>query len=111
MAQMHGRNLFTGVEYVKGFFLFDMAPVFEIEHPFRKCKHALYVRIWFNRALVLGWWRQGDEVSNLLMAVRGNKINVEDEKARFYRAAMGERLLESPEEDSEDDGYGAGKLG
>lgn len=102
MTQMHGERLFTGLENVKGRFFIDIAPIFEIEHPYRKCRHALFVRVWRTKAVILGWWRQGDEVSNLLMAVRGSKINVEEEEQDFYRAAMGRRLLVSAEENSQD---------
>lgn len=101
MAQMHGRKLFTGIENVKGFFVLDMAPIFEIEHPYRKCKHALFVRIWKTKAIILGWWRQGDEVSNLLMAVRGSKINVEEEERNFYRSVVDRGLLGGSQEDGE----------
>ncbi len=100
MAKIHGKRLFTGTENVKGRFFIDVAPVFEIEHPYRQCRHALFVRVWITKALIFGWWRQGDEVSNLLMAVRGSKINVRKEEEDFYRSGMGGRLPGCEEEDS-----------
>jgi hypothetical protein len=89
MAQMHGgRRLFTlffGLEYVKGRFLFDLAPVFEIEHPFRICKHALFIRIHRNRALVLGWWRKSNGMEKtLLLSLRGRVHEINKEEIRGY---------------------------
>jgi hypothetical protein len=98
---MHGRKLFTGIVNVKGFFALDIAPVYEIEHPFRACNHALFVHFWPGKSIVLGWWRKGrGEVRNLLLAVKGNKIDVEEEVRRFKNT--GRQLLEGAEEDSED---------
>ena len=85
MTQMHGKKLFTGIENVKGFFIFDIAPVYEIEHPFRICKHALFTRIWKNKALVLGWWtRSSGMEKTLLLSLRGRIINAEKEELREY---------------------------
>jgi hypothetical protein len=72
---MHGKRLFTGLENVKGRFLFDVAPVHEIEHPFRSCNHAVYVHFWPRKALVLGWWKKRhSETENLMRAVGGRNV-------------------------------------
>lgn len=71
---MHGKKLFTGIIFVKGFFLFDIASVHEIEYPFRYCDHALYIRIWKTRALVLGWWKQSSDIDEHLMRSIGGRI-------------------------------------
>lgn len=71
----HGKKLFTGIEHVKGFFLFDVAPVHEIEHPFRSCNHALYIHCWPGKAVVLGWWKKRhNETENLMKAVGGRVV-------------------------------------
>lgn len=82
---MYGKKGFTGIQYVKGFFALDVAPVYEIEHPFRVCKRALFIRMTKNKALVLGWWRQGSDIEKtLLSALRGKIIHDEEEKIRDY---------------------------
>jgi hypothetical protein len=73
---MHGERLFAGIENVKGRFLFDVASVHEIEHPFRSCNHALYIHFWPRKALVLGWWKKRhNETDNLLLAVQGRNLD------------------------------------
>jgi hypothetical protein len=100
MAKMHGRWLFTGIEYVKGRFLFDIAPVYEIEHPFRICYHALFIRIWPNMAAVIGWWRKSiGEDKTLLLSLRGKILALEEERERFTSRR---ELPEGQEEDPED---------
>jgi len=80
MAQMHGSPLFVGIENVKGVFVLDVAPVHEIEHPFRSCNHAWYIHVWPGKALVLGWWKKRHtEEQNLLMAVQGRNLDVQEE--------------------------------
>jgi len=75
---MHGRYLFAGIENVKGYFLLDIAPVHEIEHPFRSCNHALYIHHWPKKAIVLGWWKKRyDETENLMRAVKGREYDLE----------------------------------
>jgi hypothetical protein len=82
----HGKKLFTGVESIKGFFLFDIAPVHEIEHPFRKCSHALYLHAWPGKAVVLGIWRKNTKTleEHLLEALRGRVMeNVQENRAEI----------------------------
>ena len=100
MAQMHGKFLFTGIENVKGFFLLDIAPVHEIEHPFRSCNHAWYIHAWPGKAIVIGWWKKRySEEQNLLRAVQGRNLDVQETKGRLLR----ESLSEGPEKTKTDE--------
>lgn len=99
-------TLFGGLEYVKWNMVADIAPVFEIEYPFRTCKHAFYIRISWKRALVLGRWVSGaPEEIVLLSALRGKILDFKKE-VRSFRLGnqQGERrgLLDNQEESTED---------
>lgn len=95
MAKMHGKFLFTGIERVKGIFLFDIAYVHEIEEPFRRCDHALYVHIWPGKALVTGFWkkRRSTVDQHLIKAMGGRALGTVQERQRME----GQLLLESQE--------------
>jgi hypothetical protein len=84
MAQMYGKKLFTGVENVRGFFALDIAPVYEIEYPWRICEHALYFHIWPGKALVAGIWNKNriPLEKHLLAAMRGR---IHDKKKEGLR--------------------------
>jgi len=80
----HGKWLFCGLENVKGRFLIDMAPIYEIEYPFRFCEKAAFIRVSPARALVLGCWRQSMNLdSHLLAALGGRVVHFHEEKRRF----------------------------
>jgi hypothetical protein len=101
MAVMHGRKLFTGIIYVRGFFIVDVAPVHEIEHPFRKCRFALYVRIWYNLAVVIGIWDKGHpDIQKHLISALGGRVVDTEEKATLFRS--GGRVLSQSEEEAEE---------
>lgn len=74
--QAHGKRLFIGIESVSGLFIYDIASVHEIEHPFRKCDKALYLHLWPGKAVVLGKWK--DKIKpledHLIEALRGRII-------------------------------------
>lgn len=77
MAKMHGKPIFVGyINLVRDAPRFHLAPVYEIEHPFRLCKKALYTRLWKTHAFVIGLWRKSNlsEHDMLLKAVRGRTI-------------------------------------
>src|SRR5579859_237214 len=98
MAQMHGRYFFTGMENVKGYFAFDIAPVHEIEHPFRVCKHAVYIHVWPGKALVLGWWRKGKELEQHLLDAMGGRVHVQTEKSGISKWFQSDGLQQSSSE-------------
>lgn len=104
MAQMHGRKLFTGVENVKGFFLIDIAPVHEIEHPFRSCNHACYLHVWPGKAVVIGWWKKRhSEDSNLMLALQGRKLDETDVEEMGTAGILRSVLSGSPKETKTDE--------
>jgi hypothetical protein len=75
-------SLFYGFENVRGRFVYDVASVHEIEYPFRKCDKALYIHILPGKALVLGKWKEGEELEqHLLEAMRG-RVHVQAEEFR-----------------------------
>jgi hypothetical protein len=76
MTQMKGDTFFYGIMWCKWY----TPPVWtcrttEIEHPFRLCKHAVVIRFWWNKVLILGKWKETDTEwwENLLMAVKKRK--------------------------------------
>lgn len=75
---MRGKNLFTGLIPVKGFFVFDVAPTREVEEPFRECKYSLIVHCWPRKAIVLGKWGseapEGHETRKILSALSGREV-------------------------------------
>jgi hypothetical protein len=89
--QAHGKYLFTGIENVKGYFVFDIAPIYEIEYPWRICNFALYVHIWPRKALVFGWWKNKKTSvdQHLLDAMRGR---VHEAKKELPVGIQSERL-------------------
>lgn len=81
MAKMHGKPIFVGyISLVRDAPRFHIAPVYEIEHPFRLCEKALYTRLWKTHAFVIGLWRKSDlsEQELLLRAVKGRMIGPEN---------------------------------
>lgn len=74
--QAHGKKFFIGVESVRGFFVYDIASVHEIEHPFRKCNRALYLHLWPRKAIVIGIWKNSKKTleDHLVEALRGRII-------------------------------------
>lgn len=96
----HGKKLFTGIEQVRGFFLFDISSVHEIEHPFRKCRYAVFLHFWPGKALVLGVWgqRKASLEAHLIEALDGRKISVEHfQQARRFNS----RHEEVPKDEEE----------
>ena len=96
MAQMHGKRLFTGIINVKGLFLFDVAPTYENEYPFRACEHSWVIHIWPGKALVVGCWRKKyDETSNLMKSVGGRVVSEEQTKNYIRRWTLQKSSKES----------------
>ena len=90
MAKMHGEHLFTGIIYVRGAPLIHVAPTTEIEHPWRKCKRSVIIRLWKGKALVLGFWRDNDKPwhDSLLEAVNGRIMD--DQERQEIKGLTGE---------------------
>lgn len=90
-------NFFIGVENVKGNFIFDIASVHEVEYPYRKCEHALFIHIWPHKALVLGKYsaHSGHVTAHLLEALGGKIIDFHKEKKRF---SLGQEPVSQGEE-------------
>lgn len=88
MTQMHGKHFFTGITHVKAAPRIHLAPVTEIEHPYRKCPKAIYLRLVrcpyckAGPALVIGYWfRNTKSVDEHIMeAIEGHEIKEEGER-------------------------------
>ena len=81
MAKMHGKPIFVGyVNLKRDAPRFHLAPMYEIEHPFRHCEKTLHARLWKTHAIVIGLWRKSNlsEHDMLLKAVRGRMIGPEN---------------------------------
>lgn len=112
--QAHGNKIFCGIESVRGFFLFDVAPVHEIEHPFRKCHKALYVHMWPGKAVVLGVWQHSKNKleDHLIEALRGRIIGYQRNKTeQEIQEGETESRLVVQVDDPESVGFGRNRHG
>jgi hypothetical protein len=84
---MHGNKLFAGLQQVKWYTPpLWITSVTEIEHPWRICLHSVMIHFWWNKALLIGIWRESKltEEQQLLFAMRGKII--EGDKGGTFRA-------------------------
>lgn len=65
---------FAGFENVKGDFLYDIASVHEVEHPYRVCDKALFLHVLPRKALVLGVWKEGKDFDDHMLEALGGRI-------------------------------------